>query len=46
METSRGQMDNSREVPGYTISEAGHYLTVPAATIRYWPRWAGTTTRH
>ena len=36
METSRRQMDNSREVPAYTISEAAHYLTVPAATIRYW----------
>lgn len=25
-----------RELPAYTISEAAHYLTVPAATIRYW----------
>ena len=25
-----------RELPAYTISEAAHYLAVPAATIRYW----------
>jgi len=25
-----------RELPSYTISEAAHYLSVPAATIRYW----------
>ena len=24
------------DLPAYTISEAAHYLTVPAATIRYW----------
>ena len=24
------------ELPAYTISEAAHYLVVPAATIRYW----------
>ena len=32
----RTQMDDPRELPAYTISEAAHYLTVPAATIRYW----------
>ena len=25
-----------RELPAYTISEAAHYLSVPATTIRYW----------
>ncbi len=30
------QMNDPRECAGYTISEAAHYLTVPAATIRYW----------
>ena len=25
-----------RGLPAYTISEAAHYLSVPAATIRYW----------
>ena len=29
-------MNNPRELPAYTISEAAHYLTVPTATIRYW----------
>lgn len=28
--------DDPREFPAYTISEAAHYLSVPAATIRYW----------
>lgn len=28
--------DDPRELPAYTISEAAHYLSVPAATIRYW----------
>ena len=32
----RAQVDNLRELPTYTISEAAHYLTVPAATVRYW----------
>ena len=32
----RVQMNDPRELPAYTISEAAHYLTVPAATIRYW----------
>lgn len=30
------QVDDIRELPAYTISEAAHYLTVPAATVRYW----------
>ena len=29
-------MIDRRELPTYTIAEAAHYLTVPAATIRYW----------
>ena len=32
----RTHNDDPRELPAYTISEAAHYLTVPAATIRYW----------
>ena len=32
----RAQVDNLRKLPTYTISEAAHYLTVPAATVRYW----------
>ncbi len=36
MVSRRAQMDDLRELPAYTISEAAHYLTVPAATIRYW----------
>ena len=28
--------NDPRELPAYTISEAAHYLAVPAATIRYW----------
>ena len=28
--------NDSRELPAYTVSEAAHYLTVPAATVRYW----------
>ena len=29
-------MTDRREFPTYTISEAAHYLSVPAATIRWW----------
>ena len=29
-------MTDRRELPTCTISEAAHYLSVPAATIRYW----------
>lgn len=29
-------MTDRRELPTYTISETTHYLSVPAATIRYW----------
>ena len=36
MARRRTQMDDPRELPAYTISEAAHYLAVPAATIRYW----------
>ena len=32
----RAQPHDLRELPAYTISEAAHYLTVPAATVRYW----------
>ena len=28
--------EDLRELPGYTVSEVAHYLTVPPATIRYW----------
>ena len=30
------KMNDSRQLPAYAISEAAHYLAVPAATIRYW----------
>lgn len=29
-------MDDSREVPSYTVWEAAHYLLVPRATLRSW----------
>ena len=29
-------VNDPTDLPAYTISEAAHYLTVPAATIRYW----------
>ena len=32
----RTRANDPRELPAYTISEAAHYLAVPAATIRYW----------
>ena len=32
----RTRTNDPRELPAYTISEAAHYLAVPAATIRYW----------
>ena len=32
----RTKTDDPRDLPAYTISEAAHYLAVPAATIRYW----------
>ena len=32
----RTQADDFRELPAYTISEAAHYLSAPAATVRYW----------
>ena len=32
----RTRINDLRELPAYTISEAAHYLAVPAATIRYW----------
>ena len=32
----RMRANDPRELPAYTISEAAHYLAVPAATIRYW----------
>ena len=36
MKKRRGRTRDPRELPAYTISEAAHYLSVPAATIRYW----------
>ena len=32
----RARTSDPRELPAYTISEAAHYLAVPAATVRYW----------
>ena len=32
----RMRTNDPREWPTYTISEVAHYLSVPAATIRYW----------
>ncbi|MCY3757634.1 MAG: DUF433 domain-containing protein [Acidobacteria bacterium] len=32
----QAKIDDIRELPAYTIAEAAHYLSVPAATIRYW----------
>ena len=32
----QSKSEDPRELPAYTISEAAHYLAVPAATIRYW----------
>ena len=32
----QARTNDSRELPAYTISEAAHYLAVPAATLRYW----------
>ena len=36
MAVRRTRTNDPREMPSYTISEAAHYLTVPAATVRYW----------
>ena len=36
MARCRTRVDDPRELPAYTISEAAHYLGVPAATVRYW----------
>lgn len=36
MSRCRTRTDDPRALPAYTISEAAHYLSVPAATIRYW----------
>ena len=36
MASRRTRTNDPRELPAYTISEAARYLTVPAATIRYW----------
>ena len=36
MARRRTRTNDPRELPAYTISEAAHYLGVPAATIRYW----------
>ena len=30
------QVKDPRELPAYTISEAAHYLGLPAATVRFW----------
>lgn len=36
MTKRRTRANDPREAPAYTISEAAHYLTVAATTIRYW----------
>lgn len=36
MKRRRVRSHDPRALPAYTISEAAHYLSVPAATIRYW----------
>ena len=36
MKKRRARTRDPRELPAYTISETAHYLSVPAATIRYW----------
>ena len=36
MNRRRARTGDPGELPAYTISEAAHYLSVPAATIRYW----------
>ena len=36
MNRRRARTDDPRELPAYAISEAARYLSVPAATIRYW----------
>ena len=36
MARPRTRTSEPRELPAYTISEAAHYLAVPAATVRYW----------
>ncbi len=33
---SKRKKADLRELPAYSISEAAHYLSVPAATVRYW----------
>ena len=36
MARRRTQTNDLRVFPAYTIAEAAHYLSVPAATVRYW----------
>ncbi len=36
MDEAPARTYDPRALPAYTISEAAHYLCVPAATIRYW----------
>ena len=36
MSRRRARTDDARALPGYTVPEAAHYLSVPAATVRYW----------
>lgn len=36
MPKSPRQRIDRRELPAYSIAEAAHYLSVPAATVRYW----------
>lgn len=36
MARPRQRPSDPRECPAYTVSEVAHYLTLPAATVRYW----------
>lgn len=42
MTERRVRKNDPRGFPAYTISEAAHYLCVPAATIRYWSLGRGS----
>ncbi len=40
--TKTKKRGDTRELPAYSISEAAHYLNVPAATVRYWSTGQGS----
>ena len=41
MSLRRARSVDPREQPAYSIAEVAHYLSVPAATVRYWSRGQG-----